>query len=566
MATAEEVLGIIQGLAKVVKDQQATNRDLASSTQQQIEDLASSVKELSLAIGTKDHATGSPLRLPQLTLPEYTGKENLDRFAEQLSNVLSSSGVSACHWFTYLKQQCRRDARAFDIICNFESKHLTEISSTASSEHHVEIFENCLDILRQQRGIPRDQQMRQLLATYYAMSQQPHESVSDFSHRFLETQNSLEKLLPGIHRSSDGDLELIHAFIMKLKPVIAKHLLSRDVDLKDISHTIEAAKRYEAVETTMDFAPKSDFAPLPSTALLADRPDVRQRKPNFSGTSKPCWYFNKFHKAHCEMADNKCAKGYRHVCSQCFKPNCKLRFHNQLPTRTFGSSCKDYSSFSPSNSAASGKVDKIKVKMSPDSHALLVDTVEQVVSSSLQNLNQTITTSIQKAFDKGFSPSPSASAPPADVSDSQDPLFGMPAVPRPLSLSSVSDLDLANKNILWTKISSAGVSLPLPLDSCCSVSLVSQNHATAVAKTHPNLKFTKLEQQIPVSVAGPNSTLRAVGTMQVPIVWENGKSTIFTMLVVPHLTWPIYLVKTIFVKRMPVFVVEILRFILLIRP
>ena len=46
------------------------------------------------------------------------------------------------------------------------------------------------------------------------MSQQPHESVSDFSHRFLETQNSLEKLLPGIHRSSDGDLELIHAFIL----------------------------------------------------------------------------------------------------------------------------------------------------------------------------------------------------------------------------------------------------------------------------------------------------------------------------------------------------------------
>ena len=78
MATAKEVLGIIQGLAKVVKDQQAINRDLAPSTQQQIEDLASSVKELSLAIGMKDHATGSPLRLPQLTLPEYTGKENLD--------------------------------------------------------------------------------------------------------------------------------------------------------------------------------------------------------------------------------------------------------------------------------------------------------------------------------------------------------------------------------------------------------------------------------------------------------------------------------------------------------
>ena len=26
--------------------------------------------------------------------------------------------------------------------------------------------------------------------------------------------------------------------------------------------------------------------------------------------------------------------------------------------------------------------------------------------------------------------------------------------------------------------------------------------------------------------------------MQVPIVWENGKSVIFMMLVVPDLTWP----------------------------
>ena len=115
------------------------------------------------------------------------------------------------------------------------------------------------------------------------------------------------------------------------------------------------------------------------------------------------------------------------------------------------------------------------------------------MSRSLHNLNQAITTTIQKAFEKGFSPSQCAPAPYAHISDSQDPLFGMPAMPRPAHFAPVSDLDLANKNMLWTKISSAGIPLPLPLDSCCSVSLVSQNHATTVAKTHPNLKFTKLE-------------------------------------------------------------------------
>jgi len=115
----------------------------------------------------------------------------------------------------------------------------------------------------------------------------------------------------------------------------------------------------------------------------------------------------------------------------------------------------------------------------------------------------------------------------------------MPATTPLIPVSQVLDMDLANKNILWTKITSAGVSLPLPLDSCCSVSLVSQKHAETVAKSHPNLKFTRLEQHIPVSVAGPSSNLRAVGTMQVPIVWENGRKVTFTMLVVPQLSWPI---------------------------
>ena len=59
-----------------------------------------------------------------------------------------------------------------------------------------------------------------------------------------------------------------------------------------------------------------------------------------------------------------------------------------------------------------------------------------------------------------------------------------------------------------------------------------------VVKFNPALQFTKLEQPIPVSVAGPNSSPRAVGILQVPIVWETGKSAIFTMLVVPNLTWP----------------------------
>ena len=95
----------------------------------------------------------------------------------------------------------------------------------------------------------------------------------------------------------------------------------------------------------------------------------------------------------------------------------------------------------------------------------------------------------------------------------QDPLFSMPAItPLPINASFLA-LDLADKYILMAKVMSAGVFLPLPLDSCCSVSLVSQTHVETVVIFNPVLQFTKLEQPIPVSVAGPNSSFRAVGIL-----------------------------------------------------
>ena len=86
---------------------------------------------------------------------------------------------------------------------------------------------------------------------------------------------------------------------------------------------------------------------------------------------------------------------------------------------------------------------------------------------------------------------------------------------------------------------SAGVSLPLPLDSCCSLSLVSEARADIVAQKHPHLTFTKLQSPLPVAVATHTSHLKAIGIIHVPIVWENGRPSIFFMLVVPHLAWPI---------------------------
>ena len=53
------------------------------------------------------------------------------------------------------------------------------------------------------------------------------------------------------------------------------------------------------------------------------------------------------------------------------------------------------------------------------------------------------------------------------------------------------------------------------------------------------MTFTKLPNPIPVAVATPVSKLNAVGVSQVPITWENGRPSIFSMLVVPGVSWPI---------------------------
>ena len=96
---------------------------------------------------------------------------------------------------------------------------------------------------------------------------------------------------------------------------------------------------------------------------------------------------------------------------------------------------------------------------------------------------------------------------PADGETSTTPpehvVFGLPAVTNPAGT-------LKERHILWTPVVSAGEKLPLPLDSCCSVSLVSRSHADLVASKCPHLKFQSLEKPVAVSVADDKSQL--IGT------------------------------------------------------
>ena len=115
-------------------------------------------------------------------------------------------------------------------------------------------------------------------------------------------------------------------------------------------------------------------------------------------------------------------------------------------------------------------------------------------------------------------------------------LSGSPAV---CSSMFGSPIDFSTKNILWTPVESVGIKLPCPLDTCCSVSLVSQEHAKNILKIYPPNVYELLANPIAVNVANPAACLKATGSIQVPIKWENGIETCFKMLITPSLAWPI---------------------------
>ena len=121
-------------------------------------------------------SAGSGLRLPNVTLPEFTGKHNLDRFMAQIGNLLLSSGVSIRFWLTYLKQQCQKDSRTFDVLIAAEKEHSHILGSDpykATDAEYDNYYKACVTVLKAKCGIPQDQQIRELLAQYYTMKQHP---------------------------------------------------------------------------------------------------------------------------------------------------------------------------------------------------------------------------------------------------------------------------------------------------------------------------------------------------------------------------------------------------------
>ena len=192
------------------------------------------------------------------------------------------------------------------------------------------------------------------------------------------------ELIPGIHLSTDPknrETELVPAFTMKLKPTIAKQLLSWGAAFPDLTSVITAAKRYKYVDSVLPI-PEADQSWKPAVLYtakeetkpkqqFASKKRFTPRQDNATG-AKLCWFYNKFHTAKCELPNNKCSKGFVHKCSQGFRQNCELRFHLQRGSRASNcNSNREHNSSQSSDKNVSANI------VSTSDNSTLVDTVKR---------------------------------------------------------------------------------------------------------------------------------------------------------------------------------------------
>ena len=223
--------------------------------------------------------------------------------------------------------------------------------------------------------------------------------------------------------------------------------------------------------------------------------------------------------ANCEQPNNQCSYGRQHKCFVCQRWGCKKINHTNSPNTV--------------QKPALARVNVHTPEMSPDIQAKIDQLTSTVshLSSCVSKLANNIHAVTQVTTS---SPNEPSGAP----TTSNTNVIGMPAVSN-LENCKVSQGLIQQRNILWIRVNSGGIDLPLPIDSCCSVSLVSGAHTDHLLKTNSQLKYTPLANPIPVAVANPIAQLKAIGTMEVSITFANGHTTTFLMLSVPGLAWPI---------------------------
>ena len=407
------------------------------------------------------------------------------------------------------------------------AKRKDEFSEKSAQEQ----YDLITSALRAEFEEPRDSKCRRLSNELSYMVQAPHESVDQFAFRFKNILHQLEKM--GENLVEQCPNYVVSQFVSKVQAQLTPHLTMRASKFKPLDAAIEAARRIENSfspnqptvskphanlddwqinSTALHTAPKSVATSEPKACWNCGSTQHLQRNCNSRANiaKKPapkqqeiCRNFNRFESARCENMQNKltCKAGCLHQCSYpfCSKWGCKAIRHKPQPQIAMTSQTKK-----------------------------LEDSARNTSSQMSTNVTESSATSLRA----------NASVSTQENSTAQtNVVFGLPTVTN--NMPTIACPDMSNKNILWTQVTSAGVSLPMPIDSCCSVSLVSQAHADVVLQKGPDFDYKKLDKPLLISLADPKASLSSTGIMQIPITWNSGQETVFSMLVVPHLAWPI---------------------------
>ena len=498
-ATVEELQGLIAGLSEVVKGL-ATNLNTVA-TQVGAITAASHGQQSS---ETDPVVTQNPnLRLPTLQLPTFrqdtTVQDDisyfLERFQEQTAHLTPPVRQAL------LEQQC---------IGEWPRSVLSFCRSTEgfTAQTPSQQFDMYVKALREEFEEPKDSKCRRLASELSAMVQDPSESIDQFAFKYKNVLHKLDKL--GENLSKACPTYVTSQFISKLQPHIAQHIVLQADQITRLDKAIEAARRIEQSFSAKTPASQSLTSTSPgstSTSTLADW------KPSRSALVTTPTRFNSPRGSH-QQQQNSCwiCGDTNHISRDCTK-------RTKRPTKKTPEVCLNFNKFisahceQANNKCSAGRLHKCSNCNKWGCKAVRhKETPPQSLVAGLQSTDK-----------------PSDETAPVGQDTA---VFGLPAVTNPAG-------SLKERHILWTPVISAGEKLPLPLDSCYSVSLVSRFHADLVASKCPKLKYQSLENPIAVSVADSQSQLKAIGTMEIPIQWNNGKESTFQMLVVPGLSWPV---------------------------
>ena len=138
---------LIHGLTDIIKDQITQSKLNQGATGPQIQDLTKVVNDFANTSPAASTTTERPkiLRLPQVNLSSFNGQpdDDLERFLEQSTILLISSGVPSRYYITWLKNNIK-------ILLH------TNHNSSPSHKAYLDYLNAIKETLIQKRGKPKD--------------------------------------------------------------------------------------------------------------------------------------------------------------------------------------------------------------------------------------------------------------------------------------------------------------------------------------------------------------------------------------------------------------------------